>query len=327
RRRTLTESELKDILAEYVKDKEGDINISVETKTATIKTKDKGYTIEFDNLPIRKNQTQFVSDGSWDGEVNSPNLGTGMTAVAWDSNGDEFTPKTNAEWYNYEAQTGIEDGKTSKWANAITADGSMWVWIPRYEYKITYYTDSSKQTETSSVTAYGKIDINFIPVSKTTATDGYKIHPTFEDGSVSGKNNNYVNGEWDKELAGIWIAKFEASRSEYGSSFANTATNANPTTISTKYATAYPYNSSSDGNANNWTVYNSLKSAAYGYGDAVLETSTSGSGTTSWLGDYSNFPYTSGPFFVRGGGYYDGSFAQCRQLKEIRKNKNLLLFL
>jgi hypothetical protein len=60
---------------------------------------------------------------------------------------------------------------------------------------------------------------------------------------------------------------------------------------------------SSDNNTNNYNA-NSGK-----YGDAVYETSTSGSGSTSWYGDYSNFPDTSNPFFVRGGGYNDGSGA------------------
>ena len=45
------------------------------------------------------------------------------------------------------------------------------------------------------------------------------------------------------------------------------------------------------------------------YGDAVYETSTSGSGTTSWYGDYSNFPFTSYPFFYRGGSCNSGSSA------------------
>ncbi len=40
------------------------------------------------------------------------------------------------------------------------------------------------------------------------------------------------------------------------------------------------------------------------YGDAVYETSSKGDGTpSSWNGDYSNFPYLSSPFFVRGGEY------------------------
>lgn len=42
----------------------------------------------------------------------------------------------------------------SKWANAMTSDGSMFVWIPRYAYKITYTDPSSR--------AAGTIDVAFI---------------------------------------------------------------------------------------------------------------------------------------------------------------------
>ena len=45
------------------------------------------------------------------------------------------------------------------------------------------------------------------------------------------------------------------------------------------------------------------------YGDAVYETSTSGSGATSWYGDSSYFPGASNPFFIRGGYYSNGSNA------------------
>ena len=42
----------------------------------------------------------------------------------------------------------VQDG--NKWANAITADGSMWVWIPRYAYKITY-TDSTDKSKGGTI--------------------------------------------------------------------------------------------------------------------------------------------------------------------------------
>ena len=60
---------------------------------------------------------------------------------------------------------------------------------------------------------------------------------------------------------------------------------------------------STDNNTNNYNA-NSSK-----YGDAVYETSTSGSGSTSWYGDYSIFPNSSVPFFYRGGGYSNGTYA------------------
>lgn len=32
------------------------------------------------------------------------------------------------------------------------------------------------------------------------------VHPAFTDGS----SNQYSNGEWRKEITGIWVAKFQA---------------------------------------------------------------------------------------------------------------------
>ena len=61
---------------------------------------------------------------------------------------------------------------------------------------------------------------------------------------------------------------------------------------------------SSDSRDNNYSA-NSGK-----YGDAVYETSANGnSSSSSWYGVYSVFPYTSGPFFRRGGYYDNGAIA------------------
>jgi hypothetical protein len=47
------------------------------------------------------------TDGSFNGTVNTPKLGTGMTEVAWNSSGDEITPTTQSDWYDYTAQAGL----------------------------------------------------------------------------------------------------------------------------------------------------------------------------------------------------------------------------
>ncbi len=365
------------------------------------------------------------TEGKWDGEVNSPKLAEDMTAVYWKEDGTEVTGEN---WYNYKAGDNQRDTKNSKWANAKTEDGSYWVWIPRYEYKIL----SGEGTSTA-----GKIDVKFIPTSQTTPDEGYKIHPAFQDGT----NNNFKNGEWDSELSGIWVAKYEASRSDasissagssntmkvvpnvhswtniqigdmyekaydydrekeshlmknsewgavayltqsqygrngheidinnsstfitgngggttnaseasgvtnaynteagprasttgnisgiydlsggaweyvaafisngdtslssYGGKLSEGKTVANLTgytNLSNKYATVYPYNSSSDTNANNYTAY---KNTGYGYADAVLESSPNGVGNMSWHENWSYFPCTVGPFFMRGGDF------------------------
>ncbi len=45
------------------------------------------------------------------------------------------------------------------------------------------------------------------------------------------------------------------------------------------------------------------------FGDAVYETSSSGGDFTSWFTDYSNKPFSSTPWFNRGGLYYNGAYA------------------
>ena len=58
---------------------------------------------------------------------------------------------------------------------------------------------------------------------------------------------------------------------------------------------------STDNNTNNYNA-NASK-----YGDTVYETSAHGNTSNgSWYGDYSSFPYSSLPFFLRGGGYSNG---------------------
>ena len=155
----------------------------------------------------------------------------------------EKTTKTDSNWYSYNGDivnapklvgkmTPIKynlelpsgANTTNKWANAITADGSMWVWIPRYAYKITYYTDSNYTTTSTTKTQYGKIDVAFVkyengqntflnstdsgtittdPTSQGAGTTNWLVHPAFV--------NNVNNGGWDSELSGIWVGKFEAT--------------------------------------------------------------------------------------------------------------------
>lgn len=119
---------------------------------------------------------------------------------------DELEIK-NCSWYDYIAQeSNTENGGTSKWANAKTKDGSIWVWVPRYAYKITYNNEEDKS-------AGGKIDVIFLKGTSNkdkneedVTKKGYIVHPAFKNGT----RNNYSNGEWNKELPGIWVSKFEA---------------------------------------------------------------------------------------------------------------------
>ena len=160
---------------------------------------------------------KYVSDNKdktdWTGKVNKPKLMTGMAAIKFiDPTGDEKanegsvvkTTDTDTAWYDYDAK---------KWANAQTEDGSMWVWIPRFAYRVNkstqtfdvvflegttdyYYENGERKEAKRQKTENETID----------TTTGYTVHPAFTNES----SINYANGGWDKELTGIWVSKFEA---------------------------------------------------------------------------------------------------------------------
>ena len=152
----------------------------------------------------------------WDGTVNKPELMTGMSAIKFTDPTDSAegttvdTTSNDTEWYNYE---------NKKWANAKTEDGSMWVWIPRYAYRI--HKENGVETQKFDIVFLVGLTDNYYDENgklqtaqrqtsenQTIVTNGdaYTVHPAFTNES----SINYANGGWDKELAGIWVAKFEA---------------------------------------------------------------------------------------------------------------------
>ncbi len=133
-----------------------------------------------------------------------PVIADGMVPVTFDNLGNVYKADVGSEWYDYES---------NRWANVVLLDevsrssymnagsGTLingsdivgyFVWIPRYEYNL---VESSKD-----------ITINFISKYDRIASSNYRIHPSFVDGS----NSNYMNGEWDEEIAGFWVSKFPA---------------------------------------------------------------------------------------------------------------------
>lgn len=190
---------------------------------------------------------------------NRPSISDGMVPVKYvitdEATGEGYwqvTSTNDPTWYSYENR---------KWANVMLMDGiqiegniqitdenkeqlagkrvmqlgSMFVWIPRYSYKITYYTTESKTTVKGYMTAkgytnaggtvldhdtifsqYSSMDVKFLFHNSNdyiengravnAGTNDYIVHPAFKNG----KDSNFGNGNWDKEISGIWIAKFEA---------------------------------------------------------------------------------------------------------------------
>ena len=165
-----------------------------------------------ENRLISEYKKEIDAEGIWDGKVNKPDLMSGMSAIKFteptnstEGKDEKVSDSSKNDWYNYSEK---------KWANAQTEDGSMWVWIPRYAYKI------NKSNQTFDVVFLvgttdnyydkdGKLQTAKRQTSETDipdATKDYVVHPAFTNES----NIGYVNGGWKKELTGIWVSKFEA---------------------------------------------------------------------------------------------------------------------
>ena len=165
----------------------------------------------------------------------------GMKKVKWtkgeDGNWteDEEEP-LDANWYNYktlENTTSKEDNLTSEWANAKNPeDGSYFVWIPRYAYRITYYKDQKAYENGEEPLAYFDgnglvnpkeariIRLNGDSIDEgnkmdekiqTVTRDGksYIVHPAFYGSGSEDLGGGFGSG---KGIEGIWVAKYEMSQ-------------------------------------------------------------------------------------------------------------------
>ena len=205
---TLKDSEDTNIEKESTVTGEGDASFKVEgdkiytaevkgttegvQKTATIKISTAGAPAEW--IATTESDSEWYSYGR--DKVNAPNLIGGMTPIKY---------------------KGTVDSE-NKWANAITSDGSMFVWIPRYAYKITsgYHQRGTETTGGTIEIKFLKGTTNeFLDGSGTAETDPSKItytgdvqnewlvHPAFTDVEE--------NGGWDTQLEGFWVGKFETT--------------------------------------------------------------------------------------------------------------------
>ena len=145
----------------------------------------------------------------------APELAQGMIPVKFDDAGNAVVADTYAKWYDYEAH---------EWANAVLvncADSNikskyfdsnnkvlasavgktismdeimqMYVYIPRYKYQLFNAEDGTSVEQAINITFESKT------TAKSTGTKNgeWLTHPAFTFG--------------DKELAGIWVGKFEPS--------------------------------------------------------------------------------------------------------------------
>ena len=172
---------------------------------------------------------------------NPPTLtsnGETMTPVKWTetTGGWEDTPvettSGDSDWYRYNAVSTREesgattDNITSHWANAKTSNGAFFVWIPRYAYRITYYSSATSTDPTGYYDGWGlwkaedgsvKLALDSGVETVTYNGNKYIVHPAFE--------TNLDLGGWSSDLSGFWFAKYEMSGSSYSAltSIPNTA--------------------------------------------------------------------------------------------------------
>ena len=179
---------------------------------------------------IAKVSKGITGNSKWNKEkqANKPELAEGMIPIKYNGTKWVTTTEDDEDWYNYnESGSNYE----SKWANIMLSDGkyksgtveagteveesdlgSMFVWIPRYAYKI----ENGYHSSTA-----GDISIEFLEgtSSHKTGVDigSYPEYSYSEDASESKMNNYVVHPAFnydETQLTGLWIAKFIASRTD-----------------------------------------------------------------------------------------------------------------
>ena len=184
----------------------GDNGILTKAKEAKEKT-EQAQKDEEENLQEITDTINGIEGYNRTKKVNSPKVITGMIPIKWKNNNWIVCSQDDAEWYNY------DDKK--EWANIMLSDGayksgtvavgqvvaekdlgSMYVWIPRYAYKIT----GEKNIEVTFLKGNTNEGIDGATYTTDQTTDTSKtaiVHPAFNLGGT--------------ELNGFWVAKFEAS--------------------------------------------------------------------------------------------------------------------
>ncbi len=250
---TNDEKQLNEV-SDWIDAKVGDITDGSGTATEKPETTTPDTSVSFSTAYGRIDVVWLDKNNNVISSPLEPVMMSGMTKVAWNGT-TEITPSTNAEWYSYTAQTGTTDGKTSKWANTKN-DGSYFVWIPRYAYRITYYSSQSSTDATGYYDGFGmwsatdkKVKYALDTGAKAVVSNGksYIVHPAFE--------TDINLGGWDSQLSGIWVAKYEMSMETNGShTETGSSSVGNVTTSSTVKAVSKP-NVSSWRNINIGNMY------------------------------------------------------------------------
>ncbi len=234
-------------------------------------------------------ETKAFKQGEWDKKLTGIWMGKFETTpkgadgkITILPNISSYRDQTIGTFYTEAQDLGI--------ANSHMAKNSEWG-------AMAYLTESKYGRNGTEVTIDNNVSI------LTGGTNGYKA-------SLDQSTTRNIYGIYDT-VGGAWeyTAGYIADSSgNYGNSFASTNNMTNNKETSTKYATVYEKSTSNYYSENYTPNINKV------FGDGIIETSTAGTGTTSWHSAASVFVgLVSGdnsPFFKRGGDYvnsYAGS--------------------
>lgn len=195
------------------------------------------------NVTLENENAKIGTEQLFVNKVNKPKLSEGMIPIKWENSNWVICSENDPGWYSYVEQA--ENG-TVKWANVMLSDGkyyatnsttvnktgkeearigtkvaeadlgSMFVWIPRYSYSISYTNPENKNEG-------GEIEVSFLQDDTNKEVSGNEtsktVHPGFE-----------MDG---KQLEGIWVAKFEASGKNSSGEYVGNASSGSSGTAST----------------------------------------------------------------------------------------------
>ncbi len=221
----------------------GENGILTRAKEAKIATenakKDELEKLEELNAYIENGGTGIFNGAK---EVNRPQVTEGMIPVKFNGNDWVICAEDDNEWYDY---------TNKNWANIMLSDGtykdknnigqvvkenelgSMFVWAPRYAYSINKYKTAVAGNEgtTQNIT-----DVTFLVGKSNKDKDGKTYERDYDvtkvsEGQATPKIVHPAFTFGEKELTGIWSAKFEASMAENNN---NTVNNNDVTTKTVK---------------------------------------------------------------------------------------------
>lgn len=226
------------------------------------------YVVEYQSGVAKVNKDKTAIDcntnalATFDGKkgVNRPQLANGMTPIKWVDGVETVTTADDPNWYDYSKQL---------WANSKTEDGSYFVWIPRYAYKITSGYHSSET---------GTIDVKFLKGDKDETVDGTSIETSGYQAGIKDTSMYYFTHpafQTSATALGFWVAKFEPTAVEGVTSISGRGCNLEADDVTTKTVKIIP-------NATSWrcisinnayTVVDNMKNKAeYGWDSSKVDT-------------------------------------------------------